>query len=276
MARVENLELASGGGIVPGRPADDALLDLLASMAASDGSVHPHELDFLQKVRRDLPDRAAVEAWAKAHARPVDLTTLAAVISAPDDRWKTLRFAARMAWKDGELADPERAFLAGLADVLALPAGAVDRVLREMRPDDGKRFMAERILRLLMDIHWDAVQLASGALCSDDLVAVAPPEVEVVARVGLERVEVLAVCTNGLVARFQEGAAFLAWNELVTYTRGRGLGEALVLHTEDGRRWALVDSRLSGLGALLDRLLELDDGAPRTGDPPKISTLRGE
>jgi len=168
-----------------------------------------------------------------------------------------------MAWKDGELADSERAFLSRLAQALSLGETAVERALREMSPDDGKRFAADRLLRLLMDVHWDAVQLASGALCSEDLVAVTPAGSEVVARVGLERVEVMGLCTTGLVARFQEGAAFLAWSELVTYTRERGLGNALKLHTEDGRSWSLVDQRLSGVSTLLDRLLDLDEGKPR-------------
>ena len=178
-----------------------------------------------------------------------------------------------MAWKDGELAAEERRDLSALSQALRLPPGAVDRVLREMSPDDGKRFTSERILRTLMDVHWDAVQLAAGTLVSDDLIAVSPEGVEVVARVGLEKVEVMALCTDGVVARFQEGAAFIAWNDLVTYTRERGLGEALVLHTEDGRHFTLVDRRLSGLAMLLDRLLDLD-GDRRRGQAPKIDTLR--
>lgn len=274
MARVEDLELSSGGAIVPGRLADDALLSLLASMASTDGTIDARELDFLAKVRRDL-DRDALEEWVHTEAGPVDLAGLAQAITSPDDRWKTLRFAARMAWKDGKLADSERAFLSRLAGALSLGAGAVERALREMSPDDGERFTAERLLRVLMDVRWDAVQLASGALCSEDLLAVTPPGTEVVARVGLERVEVMGLCTGGLVARFQEGAAFLAWSELVTYTRERGLGSALKLHTEDGRSWALVDQRLSGVSTLLDRLLDLDEGKPRA-NRPKIDTLRGD
>lgn len=276
MPALDPIELRSGSPLQPGRPADDALLDLLASMACSDGEVHDRELDFLVKVRSDLPDRAAVEEWARARARPIDLGALRAALSGPDDRWKTLRFAARMAWKDGELADAERAFLAQLAAALELPGGAVDRVLREMQPDDGKRFAGDRLLRTLMDVHWDAVQLASGQLVSEDLQAVAPPGVEVVARVGLEKVEVMALCTTGLVARFQEGAAFLAWSDLVTYTRQASLGEALKLYTEDGRAYALVDQRLAGLGLLLDRLLDLEGGQRPRGDAPRVDTLRGE
>lgn len=271
------LELASGGGFVAGRPADDALLSLLASMACSDGAVHANELAFLKLVRKDLP-ADAVETWVKTHARPLDLPDLALRITTPDDRWKTLRFAARMAWKDGEIASSEQRFLRDLAAALSLPASAVDRVLREMRPDDGGTFTAERILRALLDVHWDSVQLASGALVSEDLVGVSPPRVDVVARVGLEKVEVMALCTDGLVARFQEGPAFLPWSDLVTYTRERGLGESLRLHTEDGRRYTLVDSRLAGLALVLDRLLDRNrserDG--KATPPPKIDTLRGD
>lgn len=271
---VDNLELASGGGFVPGRAADDAMLSLLASMACSDGAVHRNELAFLSRIRRDLP-ASELEAWVQTHSRPLDLSSLSTAIEDPDDRWKTLRFAARMAWKDGEIASGEVAFLRKLAAALTLPGAAVDRVLREMRPDDGQTFTAERILRALLDVHWDSVQLASGALVSEDLVGVAPPTVEVVARVGLEKVEVMALCTSGLVARFHEGTAFLPWPELVTYTRERGLGEALRLHTEDGRSYALVDSRLAGLALVLDRLLDRS-GQRERGTPPKIDTLRGE
>src|SRR5690606_19445487 len=112
-----------------------------------------------------------------------------------------LRFTARMAWKDGELADEERDFLQQLADVFGLPAGAVDRVLKEMSPHDDSRFANRRLLEVLVAIHWDAVQLASGKLVSADLAAVMPEGVEVVARIGLERVEVMGLSTHGIVAR---------------------------------------------------------------------------
>jgi len=275
---VDGAELSPGGGFVPGRPADEALLSLLASMAAMDGQVHDKELEFLQIVRKDLPSREAVEFWVHSNARqPVDLLALSREITSPDDRWKTLRFAARMAWKDGEIADSEVAFLRELEVALELPGGAVDRVLREMQPDDGRTFVAERILRALLDVHWDSVQLASGQLVSEDLIGVSPPRLEVVARVGLEKVEVMAVCTDGLVGRFQEGAAFLPWSVLVTYTRERGLGEALRLHTEDGRSFTLVDTRMAGLALVLDRLLDRDGAHRAEGSiRPKIDTLRGE
>jgi hypothetical protein len=272
-----SLELEPGGALVPGRPADDALLGLLASMASSDGEINERELDLLAKLRADLRDRRAVADWARSVARPFDLGRLRSLVVDADDRWKTLRFAGRMAWKDGALSAAERALLDGIARALELPESAVERVVREMSPDDGKRFTVERILRTLMDVHWDSVQLAAGEVVSDDLRATLPPMTEIVARVGLEKVEVMAICTAGIAGRFQEGAVFLPWSELVTYTRERGLGEALRLHTEAGRSYTLVDQRMTGLARLLDRLLDLHDGAPV--EPlvtPRIDTLRGD
>ncbi len=267
------LQLEAGTALVPGRPADDALLGLLASMACSDGEVHDNELDFLSKVRSDLSAQQ-LRSWALEHAGPVDPAAIAAVVTSPDDQWKTLRFAARMAWKDGELAPEEQSLLDGLAAAMHMPEGAVERVLHEMAPDTGERFQADRLLRTLMDIHWDAVQLAGGGLVSEDLCAVLPDGNKVVARVGLDKVEVMAVCTGGLVARFQEGPAFIGWAELVTYTRSFGLGASIQLHTEDGRTYSLVDSRLTGIGPLLDRLLAQRE-TPR-GEAPKVETVRGE
>lgn len=268
-----DLVLEAGRALEPGRPEDDALLLLLASMACSDGQIHERELDFLAKLRPDLGTRSDVERWTLQNARPVDLAQLGRVITRADHQWKTLRFAARMAWKDGELAAEERRDLEALAHALRLPDGSVDRVLREMSPDDGQRFTPERILRTLMDAHWDAVQLAAGQLSSPDLLAVAPPDHEIVARVGLERVEVMALCTQGIVGRFQEGTAFVPWGDLVTTTHEPGLGSAVCLHTEAGQTFTLVDQRLSGLASLLTRLLELDDEHRRHGQL-RIDTLR--
>jgi hypothetical protein len=261
------------GGDPRWTPADEALHGLLASVACTDGSIHDTELAFLGKIRPDLDGPDAVRAWALANARPIDLQGLAGAFPSPNHRWKALRFAARMAWKDGQMADPEQVLLSRLARALTLPEAAVDRVVREMNPGDTSRFGADRILKAVLDVRWDAVQLASGRLVSSDLIAVAPP-VEMVARVGLEKIEVLGLCSTGIVARFQEGAAFLAWDELVTYTRGDVIGIALQLHTEDGGVYTLVDGRLAGLALVLDRLLDPEGQRP-TGAPPRIVALRG-
>ncbi len=279
MADVEKdlqLVAAAGSSLRPGNPADDALLRLLAHMVVSDGVVHAGELGFLAKLLPHLTGEA-LEAWAREHgAEGIDPTELGQQITDPDMQWKCLRYVARMAWKDGELAGEERELLEALAAAMRMPAGAVDRVLSEMRPDDGTRYTQERILKALVEIRWDAVQLASGDLVSEDLIAVLPEGTEVVARVGLDRVEVLGIATTGIVARFHEGAAFLKWTDIVTYTRTFGLGASVTLHTEDGRAYTLVDTRLSGIAILLDRLLGSDEARVASGTPPKIEQVRGD
>ena len=273
----DSLELhaPSRSALTPGRAADDALMRLLAHMACSDGVVHDDELEFLARVRPGL-NRNQLRDWALKHGG--DELELAGVISAlttPDEQWKCLRYAARMAWKDAELADEERELLNRLADGMKLPSGAVERVLAEMSPDDGQRYTEERILKCLMEIHWDAVQLASGELVSADLLAVTPHSTRLVARIGLESVEIMAICTGGISARFLEGAAFLAWSDIVTYTRTFELGSSIRLHTETGASHTLVDGRLAGLAVFLDRLVGADERRS-SGEKPKVLHTRGE
>ena len=279
MAKLDNdLELVAAGGssLRPGNPADDAMLRLLAHMVVSDGVVHAGELGFLARLLPHLTGEA-LEEWAREHGTgDLDVAEIASAIKDPDQQWKCLRFVARMAWKDGELADEERTLLSDLAKSMALPSGAVDRVLGEMSPDDGARYTQERILKCLVEIHWDAVQLASGELVSDDLIAALPAGVEAVARVGIDRVEVVGLATGGMVARFQQGAAYLPWKDIVTYTRAFGLGAAVTLHTEDGRSYTLVDSRMSGIAVFLDRLLGGDERRTSSGTPLKVEQVRGE
>lgn len=269
------LQGKSEGALVPGRPGDDALLRVLAHMVVSDGVVHEGELGFLARVRPDL-EGDALEQWAReAGSGELDVAAVAGEIHDPDHQWKCLRFTARMAWKDGDLADEERQLLDDLAAAMGMPGGAVDRVLAEMSPDDGTRYTKERILKCLTDIHWDSVQLASGDLVSNDLAANLPAGAEVVARIGLDRVEVMGLCLQGVVGRFQNGSAFLGWGDIVTYTRAFGLGASVTLHTEDGRSYPLVDHRLSGMGLFLDRLLG-EDKRPEATNAPKIEQKRGD
>ena len=110
MAELEDglqLEGHSAGALVPGRPGDDALLRVLAHMVVSDGVVHAGELGFLARV---MPGKQGdeLEQWAReAGAGELDVAAIAGEITDPDQQWKCLRFTARMAWKDGELADEE-------------------------------------------------------------------------------------------------------------------------------------------------------------------------
>jgi hypothetical protein len=257
MAHVDQfLGLAEGvktDVIQRGNPADDALLCLLVQVAFSDGALDDEELEFLQKVLPGVEDEELRE-WVEAEAqKSIDFELLAKSLPTVDERWKCLRFAACMAWKDQVLADEERELLDALAVAFGLPSGAVERTLADTAPE--KRVLSERdILDALQSLNWSAVQLVSGEIVSPDLQELIPEEADFVARVGLDDVEVMAFYRQGLVARFRQGAAFVKWSELVTYSRSFGLGSSVELHTENGRTWTLVDSRLSGLCMLLERL----------------------
>lgn len=258
----------------PSPSIDASLRALLAWMASSDGELHDGELALLRRIfpaASDAELRAEVAAGARAD--PASLPPLVEPFQTAARRWTALRFAARMAWRDGTLDQRERSLLQQIADAMALPAGAVDRVVREMEPDRTTRITPERLLRLLHEIQWDAVQLASGALVSPDLQLLNPAGHEILARIGVDRVEVAGLGTHGLVARFRDGAAFVAWSDIVSHGRDAGLGAALTLLTEDQHGFALVDARLSGLGTLIDRLL--GDDERRVATAPTISHLRG-
>jgi uncharacterized tellurite resistance protein B-like protein len=277
MARVdEYLELVDDPrrtSLHPGNPADGALHALLAHVAFADGAVTDHELEFLQRV---LPGRdpIALRAWAvEAGARPLDLRAVARVLPSVEERWKGLRFAIRMAWKDGTVGREERDVLGRLVEALGLPEGALDRVLGELCGRGDAAIEPARIEDALSKLQWDSVDLAEGPLC-DELARVAPPTAEGVVVIRLDGVEVLGLYREGLVGWFREGAAWLPWRDIVTFTRMPTLGAAVQLHTEDGRAWTLADFRLSGLGALLDRIYagERKPASPR----PRVERLRGE
>jgi hypothetical protein len=256
-----------------GNPADDALLCLLVQVAFSDGVLDEEEMDFLKKVLPGVDD-AELRQWVEAEAgKEVDFDALAACLPTVDERWKCLRFAACMAWKDQVLADEERELLDSMAAAFKLPAGAVERTLADTAP--ARRQLSEKdILDALQSLNWNAVQLVGGELVSPDLQALIPEGADFVARVGLDDVEVMAFYQQGLVARFLQGAAFVQWSELVTYSRSFGLGSSVELHTENGRSWTLVDSRLSGLCMLLERLFGEDRKSPRLAPSIRLSKGR--
>lgn len=260
-------------GFTPGHPADDALIALLAHMAFSDGEVHERELDFLQRV---LPGRhgSDLRMWAMAAgARPLDLDAVAAALPTPEEAWKGLRFAARMAWKDGMIADAEVELLTRLAGALELPEAAVQRVLDETEGHVVTEVTAEKVKETILGLNWDSVQLATGPLMSD-LQAAVPEGYQPVVRVGLEKVEVLGVFAEGVAGRFLEGLAFVHWRDIVTYSRVPVLGASVQIHTETGRTWTLVDTRLRGLGRLFDRLFAIDRGEEASHEAPVVTPLR--
>lgn len=259
--------------LTPGHPADDALLALLVHVAFSDGDVDEREIAFLQRV---LPGREhdAMVTWVKqVGAHPLDLAAVAAALPSAEERWKGLRFAARMAWKDGAIQEEERALLARLAQGLELGPRAVDRVLAEMQGRVGGKVPADKIAEAADKVTWNAVQVLDEPVVGP-IAEVARQDERPVRVIALDDVVVMALYPEGLAAHFMEGTAFLAWQDLVTYTRVPTFGAAVQLHTEDGRIWTLVDARLRGLTLLLDRLF----GAERreATRKPSVVQVRGE
>lgn len=277
MTRVDDfLELVDNPArqaLTPGHPADDALIALLVHTAFSDGDVDDEELDFLQKV---LPgrDRDQLATWARqVGSQPLQVSAVAAALPTVDERWKGLRFAARMAWKDGEVHSEERELLTNLALGLGLPGSAVEQVLGEMHGQAGGEVPEQRLIETLESVTWNSVQILQDPV-TGPLAAVSPQGSKAVRSVALDDVVVLALYADGIAAYFLEGTTFIGWGDLITYTRVPTFGAAIQLHTEDGRTWTLVDARLRGLVVVLDRLF----GAERKprGQKPVVEQLRGE
>lgn len=277
MTRVdEYLELVDNPGsqaLTPGHPADDAMLALLVHVAFSDGTVNEDELAFLDKV---LPGRepAQLMAWIEqVCAHPLDIEAVATALPSTEERWKALRFAARMAWKDGAIEDGEKALLTRLAVGLSLGASAVDRVLSEMQGKAGETIDPERLSDAVEGVAWASVQVLDEPV-GGPLATVAPPDATPVRIIAVDDVVVVALYSTGLSAHFLEGTTFIPWASLVTYTRVPTFGAAVTLHTEEGGNWTLVDARLRGLTLLLDRLFagERKEPTPK----PEIVQVRGE
>lgn len=277
MSRVdEYLELVDDPthqALTPGHPADDALLALLVHVAFSDGTVDAGEVGFLQRV---LPGRKPDQlvAWVEqVGSMPLNLEAVASALPTTEERWKGLRFAARMAWKDGAIQDEERALLTKLGLALDLGVRAVDQVLAEMQGKGGGQVESDRLVKELAGITWNAVEILDEPVVGP-IAQVAPEGSKPVRVLALDDVIVMGFYPTGLAAHFLEGTAFIAWGDLVTYTRVPTFGAAVQLHTEDGRSWTLVDARLRGLTLLLDRLFGAE--RPRKGSAPSVVQVRGE
>ncbi|MCB9681273.1 MAG: TerB family tellurite resistance protein [Alphaproteobacteria bacterium] len=268
--RVVHLLSSTGGSAIrPGTPADDAILELLVHMASSDGVFDDSEIEMLETV---LPTWNATQIRAfigKVSATEFDLDAFAAAMTDDDQRWTALRFAARMAYRDAHLDDAERTFLEDLAGRLGLPDGALERVLTEsvgLPPE----LLAPDALRTLVEAYpWESVDFADGAVQSADLLAVVPQGVTPILRVGVDAAEVMGIYAEGIVVRFGEGPAFLPWRTIVGFSRGTGLDTAVRIHTEDGRYWSIVDTRMSGIERVIDRLYRRAMKL-RPGPPPEV------
>jgi tellurite resistance protein len=253
------------------RPADAALLALLAAVAFADGEVDDDEVQFLKRV---LPGRtdAALRQWAKAAgARPLKLEAIARALPSMEERWRALRFTVRMAWKDGTLHAGEKDLLEQLCVALEMPPDALARALAELSGRGAATVDPQRIVAQFKELKWDSIDWAEGPVLGP-LRKHVPAGCVGVLRVGVDGIEVMGFYREGILASFREGDAFLPWKDIVTFTRAATLGAAVELHTEDGRRYSLPDFRLAGIGQLLDRLYAAEPTAAK-GAAPRIVQL---
>jgi uncharacterized tellurite resistance protein B-like protein len=255
-----------GSAIRPGRPADDALLELLVHMASTDGVFDDEEMALLYGVVPGWSPTQFRALIGRIVAEPIDLQRMAAAWDSDDARWTALRFAARMACRDGRFDLEERSFLQDLADVLNM-SSALERVLREVAGPPAERLDPARLAAMVSSLNWGAAAFVPGPVASEDLKPVVPNDATPVVRVGVDHAEVMGIYAEGLVARFLEGVAFLPWAKIVGCTSGTTLESSVRLHTEDGRVWSLVDARMSGVAMLIDRLHRTDADAPTSAAP---------
>jgi hypothetical protein len=249
---------------------DQALLALLVHTAFADRELAEDELEFVERL---LPGRdpTQLRAWVRRVAeRPLDMDAIAAALPSPEARWTGLRFAVRMAMKDGHLDDTESALLDSVRKGLDLPAHALKTALHEVRMFSGL-IDVERLYEAVRGYDWWSVQLVPPDGLPAALTRHAPEGAHAAFGVRLDEVDALALYDQGLVGRFQEGTRFVAWSDIVAYTRATVLSAAVVFHTEDGGRLRLIDSRLRGLAGLLDRVFHPE--RPEKGAPPVVEKL---
>ena len=267
--------LAQMTGLDSELPGDRALLDLLGHVAAADGVLTDTELLFLHRVK-PRSDSQAIKAWVRGLVeRPMQVRALAKAIVRREDRLRALRFAIRMAWKDGDVGVEERQLLDDAAAAFDLPKGTVEALVTDMMGRTNNTIDSERLLTALVETTWRGAKSKGGELSSEALRSVVPEGSKPLARVMLsDRGESLAFFREGIAAMFQEGAGFLLWRDMVCYTRYPILGAAVEFVTEDGQSWHLVDARLAVVCNILDSTFDGDwDRAPR-GAPPVVKVLR--
>lgn len=259
-------------GLVPGRAEDDALLALLVHVAFADRELAEPELDFLRRILPNRSDEQLVAWVERIGGRDLDHVAITQALDTVEKRWMGLRFGVRMAMKDGVLAEQERGLLDGLSKALDLPRHAVDTCLRQAL-GRGRTVAPEQAMKALRGFVWGNVEFIAGEHVGPGLSHVAPEGYQPMFGVRVDEADALAFFREGLAGRFREGVAFLAWSDIVTYTRVPMLGAVLVIHTEDGASYTLVDARFGGLAGLLDRVFETE--RPEPSPPPKVEMLSG-
>jgi hypothetical protein len=231
----------------------DLVLGLMVHVAFSDGIVHEDEFTLLQEL---MPRRDPNELldWVHTTAEePLDHEALARALPDEADRWKTLRFAAQMAWTDRQLNSSEVQLLVSVAAGLGFGLDAVETVLNDLVGRVHAKVTTAEVDAALAGMRWEELVFVPGPPHSG-LARVVPGGAVVRGCLLLDGVERIAIGDTGFAASFREGEAWVGWNEVRSYSRVPVFGAALRLETRDFRARTLGDVRLRVVGALLDRV----------------------
>lgn len=230
----------------------EPVLTLLIAVAGSDGIAQEDEIVLLLQLQPRRTRDELVARVAEVAANPPDLDALARALPGADDRWRALRFAARMAWTDRFLASKEKLFLVQVGAAFGLPLDAVETVLDEMIGQARAGVDAVDVWAAINGMAWEELEFRTGHPRSA-LAEVAPDE-PAIGVLSAEGVEGVALFPSGIAAGFREGDAFVSWAGIASYSRIPVFGAAVRLETRDGRMLTLVDVRLRAIAAFLDRI----------------------
>ena len=233
-------------------PADPSLIALLVHMSCADGFVQEEEFEYFEKL---LPDRDAseiLEYVAETAATELDFAEMSRQLGSDEERRGAMRFAARMAWADRVLEMQEKLPLIRMASYFDFHEDEVEHALESVIGRPEGEVSPEAVVEAMIGMHWTGARLEERGLLSE-LKQVAPPDAMSVACLLVDGEERAGLYDQGMAAFFEEGAEFLRWNEVSTYSRLPLLGAALRVVTTDGRVLTVRDSRLKDVGTLMDR-----------------------
>ena len=233
-------------------PSDGPLFTILIHMACSDGVIQAPELDLMQALMPDKSRAQLLELAATIAAQPLEPDDLHDELFEDDERLGALRFAVRMAWADRILEDHERVMLMHLAAGLDLSREQVEQTLAQTIGEPDGDVDPARLAAAISDMEWQDVDVEAPE--TSELAAVMPKGTQIIAVLQLDGKEEVALCSEGLAARFKEGEMFILWSELASYSRVPIFGAAVRLSTNDEAVKTIPDPRLRVIGTLLDKL----------------------
>lgn len=231
---------------------DDPLMGLLVHLAFSDGVLADDELALLARLRPDLGTHG-VRDWLDGFDH--DTFDARMVAAAGHDGRKVLQLATRMICMDGDVAAEEVTILEDLAEAFQMDEEAPERAVAEVVATGGA-LPEERVMASLRNMLWRQLEPTRDEP-SGELGAVVPGDAEHVATMLFGEDEVAALYLDGFVAWFEDGARFLRFQDIVTYTRVPVPGASFHVHTEK-EHLKIADGGLRELGQLLDFLYGRD------------------